>query len=99
MVRFSPDVWEQLKVTREFLYYRMYRAPDVVKMRKKVTRAVDGLFPFFMAHPDELPKQWRKEVAEAEGEAGLARIVCDYISGMTDRFALQEWKRLRKLDN
>ncbi len=96
MARFSDDVWEQLQVTRGFLYRRMYRAPDVVKMRRRVTRALDFLFPFFMAHPGELPRQWRKEVAEAQGETELARIVCDYISGMTDRFALQEWKRLRK---
>ncbi len=96
MVRFSDEVWTQLKVTRDFLFHHMYRAPDVVKMRRKVTRAVDGLFPFFMANPDSLPKQWRKEVAEVRDETLLARIVCDYISGMTDRFALQEWKRLRK---
>ena len=51
---------------------------------------------FFMATPDALPKQWRKAVAAAQSETDLARIVCDYISGMTDRFALQEWKRLRK---
>ena len=95
MVRFSDGVWQQLKVTREFLFHHMYRAPDVVKMRRKVTRAVDGLFPFFMTHTDELPKQWRKEVAEATDETALARIVGDYISGMTDRFALQEWQRLR----
>ena len=97
MVRFSDEIWEQLQVTREFLFHRMYRAPDVVKMRKKVTKAVEGLFPFFMAHPAELPKQWRKEVDEVQSEIELARIVSDYISGMTDRFALQEWKRLKKL--
>jgi len=97
MVRFSDGIWTQLKVTRDFLFHRMYRAPDVVKMRRKVTRAVDGLFPFFMAHPEHLPRQWRKEVAELRDETTLARLVCDYISGMTDRFALQEWKRLRRL--
>ncbi|MDF0601360.1 deoxyguanosinetriphosphate triphosphohydrolase [Psychromarinibacter sp. C21-152] len=97
MVRFSDEIWEQLQVTRKFLYHRMYRAPDVVKMRSRVTKTVEGLFPFFMAHPEELPKQWRKEVAEARDETALARIVSDYISGMTDRFALQEWERLESL--
>ncbi len=96
MVRFSPQVWQQLQVTREFLFKRMYRAPDVVKMRRKVTKAIDALFPLFMRRTDLLPKQWRKDVAEARGETELARIVCDYISGMTDRFALQEYKRLGK---
>jgi dGTPase len=47
-----------------------------------------------MSRPEELPKQWRKDVAEAQGETALARIVADYIAGMTDRFAIQEHARL-----
>ncbi|MCG6904167.1 MAG: deoxyguanosinetriphosphate triphosphohydrolase [Rhodobacter sp.] len=94
MVRFSGEVWRDLKVTREFLFHRMYRAPDVVAMRVEVTKAVDALFPLFMAQTDLLPKQWRKDVEDADGETALARIVVDYIAGMTDRFALQEYERL-----
>ncbi|KMW57003.1 Deoxyguanosinetriphosphate triphosphohydrolase [Candidatus Rhodobacter oscarellae] len=94
MVRFSDEVWEKLQVTRKFLFHRMYRAPEVVKMRQEVTKAVDALFPLFMAQTDLLPKQWRKDVAAATGETALARIVLDYIAGMTDRFALQEYERL-----
>lgn len=89
IVRFSDGVFEDLKMIRDFLFQRMYRAPAVVAMRAEVTQAVDDLFPYFMTHPDELPRQWRKDVAEAEGETALARIVSDYIAGMTDRFALQ----------
>ena len=63
-------------------------------MRVAVTKMLDELFPFFMANPVELPKQWRKDVAEAESLTTLARIVSDYIAGMTDRFAIQEHKRL-----
>ena len=94
MIRFSPEVWQKLKVIREFLFHRMYRAPDVVEMRVEVTKAVDALFPLFMEQPDLLPKQWRKEVAAVADETTLARIVLDYIAGMTDRFALQEYERL-----
>ena len=94
MVQFSPEVFAQLKVTRAFLFHRMYRAPDVVVERKRVTKVVRALFPFFMSQPEQLPKQWRKDVQEAEGETELARIVLDYIAGMTDRFALQEHERL-----
>ena len=89
IIRFSDPVFEDLKVIREFLFTRMYRAPSVVVMRKKVTQVVEELFPFFMAHPENLPKQWRKDVEEANGEVALARIVSDYIAGMTDRFAIQ----------
>lgn len=89
VVAFSQPVWEDLNVLRGFLFKRMYRAPQVLVERKRVTTVVMDLFPHFMAHPDLLPKQWRKDVADAQGETALARIVLDYIAGMTDRFAIQ----------
>ncbi|XAT61034.1 deoxyguanosinetriphosphate triphosphohydrolase [Rhodobacteraceae bacterium Araon29] len=94
MIQFSNGLWGDLKVVRKFLFHRMYRAPSVVKMRKEVTEAVTTLFPLFMQHPELLPKQWRKDVQKAEDDVALARIVVDYIAGMTDRFALQEYERL-----
>ena len=94
MVQFSPALWSDLKVIREFLFVRMYRAPAVVEMREVVTKMINELFPFFMENTDELPKQWRKDVADAPDRITLARIVADYIAGMTDRFAIQEHKRL-----
>ncbi len=94
MVRFSGSVWHDLQVTRDFLYHRMYRAPDVVEMRAQVTQVIDDLFPLFMSDTSLLPKQWRKDVEDARDETALARIVADYIAGMTDRFALQEHARL-----
>ncbi|MEN9010858.1 MAG: deoxyguanosinetriphosphate triphosphohydrolase [Yoonia sp.] len=94
MVQFSPDLWTDLKVIRNFLFERMYRAPAVVEMRVVVTKMVDDLFPFFMENTDELPKQWRKDVADAPDKVALARIVADYIAGMTDRFSIQEHTRL-----
>ena len=94
MIQFSPKLWTDLKVIRQFLFERMYRAPAVVEMRVVVTQMVNDLFPFFLENTDELPKQWRKDVADAPDQTALARIVADYIAGMTDRFAIQEHKRL-----
>jgi dGTPase len=95
MVRFSDALFADLKVIRDFLFTRMYRAPAVVEMRAEVTKVVAELFPFFMENPGELPKQWRKDVEEIRGdETALARIVSDYIAGMTDRFALQTHARV-----
>ncbi len=88
VIRFSDGVWRDLRVIRRFLFDRMYRAPSVVAMRAEVTEVVDELFPFFLSHPGTLPRQWRKDVEEATGDVALARIVSDYIAGMTDRFAL-----------
>ncbi|MCG7492727.1 deoxyguanosinetriphosphate triphosphohydrolase [Thalassobius sp. Cn5-15] len=94
MVQFSPGLWSDLKQIRQFLFHRMYRAPEVVEIRQYVTDAVKDLFPIFMQRPELLPKQWRKDVAEVSSDVELARIVSDYIAGMTDRFALQEAEHL-----
>ncbi|WP_416882127.1 deoxyguanosinetriphosphate triphosphohydrolase [Marivita sp.] len=98
MVQFNPALWSDLKVIREFLFHRMYRAPGVIEMRAQVTKVINELFPLFMSDPALLPKQWRKDVAEIETETELARLVGDYIAGMTDRFALQEHARLTGSD-
>ena len=93
-VLFSKELWRDLKVIRTFLFTRMYRAPSVVEMRARVTSVVEELFPLFMQKTDLLPSEWRADVERAQSETELARIVADYISGMTDRFAQQEHNRL-----
>ncbi|MDE0851024.1 deoxyguanosinetriphosphate triphosphohydrolase, partial [Yoonia sp.] len=90
VIQFTPEIWTDLKVIRQFLFERMYRAPAVIEMRIEVTEIVNSLFPFFIENPQELPKQWRKDVDAAPDHVALARIVADYIAGMTDRFAIQE---------
>jgi dGTPase len=94
MIRFSKPLYQELKAIRSFLFTRMYRAPSVVVMRNEVTEVVNGLFPLFLSRPELLPQEWRQDIEAAQGETELARIVADYVSGMTDRFALQEGQRL-----
>ena len=94
MIRFSKPLYQELKAIRSFLFTRMYRAPSVVVMRNEVTEVVNGLFPLFLSRPELLPQEWRHDIEAAQGETELARIVADYVSGMTDRFALQEGQRL-----
>lgn len=94
VIRFSPACWADLNRIRDFLFARMYRAPEVMRMRAQVTRVVNELFPFYMDEPRHLPARWQGALAGTQGETALARLVSDYISGMTDRFALQEHARL-----
>ena len=94
VIRFSKPLYQELKAVRSFLFHRMYRAPSVMQVRAQVTQVIDELFPLYMAHPGLLPEEWQTDVAQAEGETGLARIVADYVAGMTDRFAIQEHARL-----
>lgn len=94
VIAFSPGLWADLKEIRAFLFGHMYRAPQVMVEREKVTQVVNDLFPLFLSKPDLMPDRWHTGVAEAQDETALARLVCDYIAGMTDRFALQEHDRL-----
>lgn len=94
VIRFSKPLFQDLKAVRSFLFHRMYRAPSVMKERARVTEVVDGLFPLFMAQPELLPPEWQTDVAGLTSTVDLARMVADYVSGMTDRFALQEGARL-----
>jgi dGTPase len=96
IIRFSDRLFRELKVIRQFLFTRMYRAPSVVAMRAEVTEMVRALFPLFLAQPDLLPAEWRRDLGGARDETALARSVADYVSGMTDRFAIQEYRRLIK---
>ena len=94
IIRFSDRLFRELKVIRHFLFTRMYRAPSVVAMRAEVTAMVRDLFPLFMARPELLPADWQGDVARAGSDVELARLVADYVAGMTDRFAIGEHKRL-----
>jgi len=94
MVLFSTAIFKDLKVVREFLFARMYRAPSVVEMRKKVTIVVNDLFPLYLENPQLLPDSWQREISDPVDKTTLARLVADYVSGMTDRFALLEHDRL-----
>ncbi|WP_170438973.1 deoxyguanosinetriphosphate triphosphohydrolase [Ruegeria arenilitoris] len=94
VIRFSDDLWAQLNNIRAFLFTRMYRAPSVMEVRAKVSRVVEELFPIYLSDPRQMPRHWHSDIEAATDETALARIVSDYIAGMTDRFALQDHARL-----
>jgi len=94
IIRFSKPLYQDLKAVRSFLYSHMYRAPSVMAERARVTRVINDLFPLYLAHPEDLPAEWRADIERAADATALARIVADYVAGMTDRFALAEHARL-----
>jgi dGTPase len=94
IIRFSKPLYQDLKAVRGFLFTRMYRAPSVMKERARVTAMVNALFPLYLSRPEFLPQEWQQDIARAASETDLARIVADYVAGMTDRFAIQEHARL-----
>lgn len=94
IIRFSKPLYQNLKAIKAFLFTRMYRAPSVVAERQRVTAVIEELFPLYLDDPALLPAEWRADVARAPDRTALARVVLDYVAGMTDRFAIQEHERL-----
>ena len=97
LVAFSPDTAEDLSRLRLFLHQRMYRHYRVNRPRSQARRILAEMFALFMAEPGVMPTEWFERV-EACDQAGRARLVCDYIAGMTDRFAIEEHRKLFNLD-
>ena len=89
---FSPEMREHDRTLKRFLFARMYRHYRVNRMSSKARRVVRELFQLFLAEPECLPLEWR--APKGAGPAETARIVADYLAGMTDRFALDEHRRL-----
>ncbi|WP_425411111.1 deoxyguanosinetriphosphate triphosphohydrolase [Hyphococcus sp.] len=97
MVAFSPGMESDLDGLRAFLHANMYRHHKINRARSQARRIVKSLFDLFFTEPETLPPEWRERYEgadEARREAILARIVCDYIAGMTDRYAMREYRRL-----
>ena len=97
VVAFSRDMVEDLGELRRFLMDRMYRHWKVNRTRSQARRILAEMFQLFLHEPDVLPAEWGAR-AQARDEAGRARVVCDYIAGMTDRFAIEEHRKLFHLD-
>jgi dGTPase len=94
VVQFSPSLWSELKEIRTFLFENMYRAPRVMQQREHAAQVVRDLFEIFMTSPEAMPGNWGGAVASNAPDLHKARVVADYIAGMTDRFAQQEHDRL-----
>ncbi|MGS4883843.1 deoxyguanosinetriphosphate triphosphohydrolase [Roseibium sp. MB-4] len=93
LVGFSPAMTAAEKEVKRFLFARVYRHEDVLSVRRLVARVVRDLFARLLAEPDLMPAPWDKGL-ESLDETSRARRVCDYIAGMTDRYAIEEHRRL-----
>ena len=97
VVAFSPEMHEKVKVLKGFLYKRMYKHYTINRIGVKVERIIGDLFKAFHKNYMLLPDNWQRRIEESgalENEQLRARIVADYIAGMTDRYAIREHERL-----
>ncbi|SDG96357.1 deoxyguanosinetriphosphate triphosphohydrolase [Roseospirillum parvum] len=93
MVAFSEEMAANDRAFKAFLFPNMYRHHRVNRMTSKARRVVYELFDQFLAEPRLLPSPWQGDRLAPEAPE-TARVVCDYIAGMTDRFAMDEHRRL-----
>lgn len=90
VVDYSPSMTEKNSQLRAFLTDNFYRHYRLIRMSRKATRFIESLFNEYLADPRQLPPTDLRR----DEDAPLERTVCDYIAGMTDRYALREYERL-----
>ncbi len=90
LVVYSPEIVEAVRELKDVLFRTMYRHYRVVRMSSKAGRILRNLFDSYVSEPRQLPPQYQGQVERD----GVQRTVCDYIAGMTDRFAVEEHRKL-----
>lgn len=88
----SPDAERERREEKRYLYETLYTCPELDREHSKAGEVVTELFEFWVAEPEELPEAY---FAEVESE-GLARVVADYIAGMTDNYILLQYANVRR---
>jgi dGTPase len=90
LVRHSPERQKLNLELRRYLYKNLYYNPVVHEPNRRAVKMMKALFVYFLEHPGEIGESARKRI----GKTGFHRAVCDYISGMTDRYVMQEHERV-----
>ena len=93
IIRFSPGMEAAVSQTRKFLFARVYRCDSVMRVMGEAERVVEALFDRFNERPDLMPRDWSSGLGELSQER-MTRRIADYLSGMTDTYAIAEYERL-----
>lgn len=92
LAQFSDDVAQDVWMVKAFLFKTLYRHEGILSVRAEADRVVQQLFDYFLTHPDRMPADW--QLSPINDKAVLARRACDFVAGMTDRYALNLHARL-----
>jgi dGTPase len=89
LIAFSPQVDEERKQIKEFLYANVYYSPAQQRDKRQAEQVITEMFAFFMKTPRELPASYQEKTRTEP----LHRIVCDYVAGMTDSYIFEQHRR------
>lgn len=92
LAAFSPDMAQQERGLKSFLYARLYHHPDQLETAHKAKQVVASLFAAYEQNPALLPPAWRERMPDAQ--PARARHIGDFIAGMTDRYAMDQYARI-----
>ena len=89
LAAFSPQVEQERRQVKDFLYENLYFSPALEGEKEDAERIIGELFAHWMEEPDDLPRSYREKAAEEP----LARVICDYVAGMTDPFIYRQYEK------
>ena len=92
IIDFSPSMNKKRIELRDFLYENFYKNERVLRMANKARRFINELFKIYLNEPEVLPLSLKSKV-RGNSKKDMV-VICDYIAGMTDRYALDEYKKL-----
>ena len=101
VVAFSDSMLVEVNKLRAFLYERMYKHPKLNRISFKVCRILAQIFEAYIDNPAMLPVKWQERMKDGDkwlSKPERARHICDYIAGMTDRFAIKLYQELFQVD-
>lgn len=89
IIAFSPELAKKREELRNFLKIKLYKHYRVVRMTDKARRFIRALFEVYLSRPEQLPPGSQRRLKQE----GAHRVICDYIAGMTDRYAQDEYRK------
>jgi len=94
LVSFSAEMEQKNNSLKKFLFQELYKHHKVMRMVDKSRRFIEELFKVYIKHPQQLPPDIQEKIKKVKKESEVARIICDYIAGMTDRSVQDEYIKL-----
>ncbi|HWF67017.1 MAG TPA: dNTP triphosphohydrolase [Acidobacteriaceae bacterium] len=92
IVTLSPAMEQRRQEAKEYLFRKLYHAEDLDHSHARAEETIEGLFQYWMRHPEQLPESHEAQIV---GE-GAPRVIADYIAGMTDNFISEQWRLVQE---
>lgn len=90
-VEMTPEIAEAMRELRTLMFRSVYNNPVAKKEERKARTMLQEMYLYYSRHPEQMSREYQKLIAEGENRE---RVVCDYISGMTDQYAMAKFKEI-----